>query len=55
MSIETKAQINQLEENLIYFPTNYNNDFVVSIKKYRGIAILAEQEPLFYLLLIAGN
>lgn len=44
---ETKAQLDQLEENPIYFPTNYHADFCSAKKKgYSGVAIYAKQKPL---------
>lgn len=43
---ETKAQIEQLASESIYFPANYFCDYFDAVKKgYSGVAIYARQEP----------
>ena len=43
---ETKAQINQLESEQLYFPTDYYCEYVDAEKKgYSGVAIYAREKP----------
>ncbi len=43
---ETKAQIHQLENNPIFFPTDYHCYYVDAIKKgYSGVAVYSKQKP----------
>jgi len=44
---ETKAQVEQLQEVPIYFPSEFHCDYFDAIKKgYSGVAIYARQKPL---------
>lgn len=43
---ETKAQIDQLEDNPVFFPENYHCYYVDAVKKgYSGVAIYAKHKP----------
>ena len=43
---ETKAQIHQLQEDLIYFPKGYHCYYVDAVKKgYSGVAVYSKHKP----------
>lgn len=53
---ETKAQIDQLKDDPIYFPQDFHCDYFDAIKKgYSGVAIYARQKPVHVLKGIGFN
>ena len=43
---ETKAQLHQLEDNALYFPSGYHCYYVDAVKKgYSGVAVYSRHKP----------